>query len=158
MTLHILSLSQTHVLHKKLSGARMFVLNRPEKLNALNLSMIRNIGPQLKAWEVSTLAKVIIMKSTGKGKFSVGDDILGNVKYIHTCICIQTFHTEKPFLFIDILQKANARDPDALYFFQDKFSLVQMIATLQTPYISILDGYACKRHCVDMNKSNSHIK
>ncbi|CEI93040.1 hypothetical protein RMCBS344292_07284 [Rhizopus microsporus] len=112
-------LPETHVLHKKLSGARMFVLNRPEKLNALNLSMIRNIGPQLKAWEVSTLAKVIIMKSTGKGKFSVGDDIL------------------------DILQKANARDPDALYFFQDKFSLVQMIATLQTPYISILDGYAC---------------
>ncbi|CEG78158.1 hypothetical protein RMATCC62417_12804 [Rhizopus microsporus] len=138
MTLHILSLSQTHVLHKKLSGARMFVLNRPEKLNALNLSMIRNIGPQLKAWEVSTLAKVIIMKSTGKGKFSVGDDILGNVKYI-----IYSIPILKTLLFIDILQKANARDPDALYFFQDKFSLVQMIATLQTPYISILDGYAC---------------
>ncbi|KAG0743323.1 hypothetical protein G6F57_000490 [Rhizopus arrhizus] len=96
----------------------MFVLNRPEKLNALNLSMIRNIGPQLKAWDFSTLAKVIIMKGVGNGKFSVGDDIL------------------------DVLNKAKARDPDALYFFQDKFSLVQMIATLQTPYITILDGYA----------------
>lgn len=71
---------QTHVLHRKLSGSRMFILNRPEKLNALNLGMIRNIGPQLKAWDVSKLAKVIIMKGAGKGKFSVGDDILGNFK------------------------------------------------------------------------------
>jgi 3-hydroxyisobutyryl-CoA hydrolase len=40
--------------------------------------------------------------------------------------------------------KAKAKDPDALYFFQDKFGLVQMIATLQTPYVAVLDGYACK--------------
>ncbi|KAI7900649.1 ClpP/crotonase-like domain-containing protein [Cokeromyces recurvatus] len=107
-----------HVLQRKLSGARMFILNRPEKLNALDLNMIRTIGPQLKAWDVSKLAKVIIMKSAGKGKFSVGDDIL------------------------DILVKVKEKNPDALYFFQDKFRLVQMIATLQTPYVSILDGYA----------------
>lgn len=98
----------------------MFILNRPEKLNALNLNMIRNIGPQLKAWDVSRLAKVILMKGAGQGKFSVGDDIL------------------------DILIKAKEKDPDALYFFQDKFALVQMIATLQTPYVSVLDGYARK--------------
>lgn len=115
----------------------MFVLNRPEKLNALNLSMIRNIGPQLKAWDFSTLAKVIIMKGVGNGKFSVGDDILGKlIKFINK---VNWFRYEK-----DVLNKAKARDPDALYFFQDKFSLVQMIATLQTPYITILDGYACK--------------
>jgi enoyl-CoA hydratase/carnithine racemase len=60
----------------------MFVLNRPEKLNALNLNMIRNIGPQLKAWDVSKLSKVIIMKGAGKGKFSVGDDILGALSSI----------------------------------------------------------------------------
>lgn len=59
----------------------MFILNRPEKLNALNLNMIRNIGPQLKAWDVSKLAKVIIMKGAGKGKFSVGDDIYGKRKH-----------------------------------------------------------------------------
>lgn len=111
-------LPETHVLHRKLSGARMFILNRPEKLNALNLGMIRNIGPQLKAWDVSKLAKVILMKGVGKGKFSVGDDIL------------------------DVLTRAKAKDPDALYFFQDKFRLVQMIATLQTPYVAVLDGYA----------------
>jgi 3-hydroxyisobutyryl-CoA hydrolase len=98
----------------------MFILNRPEKLNALNLGMIRNIGPQLKAWDVSKLAKVILMKGAGKGKFSVGDDIL------------------------EVLIKAKEKDPDALYFFQDKFGLVQMIATLQTPYVAVLDGYACK--------------
>ncbi|KAI9280500.1 ClpP/crotonase-like domain-containing protein [Sporodiniella umbellata] len=109
----------THILHKKRSGARMFVLNRPEKLNALNLSMIRNISPQLKAWDFSALAKVILMKGSGEGKFSVGDDIL-----------------------VDVLNRAKAKDPDTLHFFEEKFSLVQMIATLQTPYITILDGYA----------------
>ncbi|CAO3682635.1 unnamed protein product [Rhizopus stolonifer] len=101
-----------------MSGARMFVLNRPEKLNALNLSMIRNISPQLKAWDFSALAKVILMKGAGGGKFSVGDDIL------------------------DVLKKAKSKDPDTLHFFEEKFSLIQMIATLQTPYITILDGYA----------------
>ena len=98
----------------------MFILNRPEKLNALNIGMIRNIGPQLKAWDVSSLAKVILMKGVGRGKFSVGDDIL------------------------EVLLNAKDKDPNALYFFQDKFGLVQMIATLQTPYVAVLDGYACK--------------
>lgn len=50
----------------------------------------------------------------------------------------------------DILQKAKMKDPDALYFFQDKFGLVQMIATLKTPYVAVLDGYACKM-VYDMN-------
>ncbi|KAL0074792.1 ClpP/crotonase-like domain-containing protein [Phycomyces blakesleeanus] len=109
----------THVLHQKISGARMFILNRPEKLNALNLGMIRNIEPQLKAWEVSKLAKVILMKGTGSGKFCVGDDISA-----------------------EVLLKVKSKDPDALYFFQEKFGLVQTIATLNTPYVAILDGYA----------------
>ncbi|KAI8337730.1 ClpP/crotonase-like domain-containing protein [Chlamydoabsidia padenii] len=109
---------KTHVLHRKLSGARLFILNRPEKLNALDLAMIRNIAPQLKAWDVSKLAKVIIMKGANKGKFSVGDDVL------------------------DIIQKVNAKDPDALYYFQEKSALMRMISTLSTPYVSILDGYA----------------
>lgn len=73
----------------------MFILNRPEKLNALNLSMIRNIGPQLKAWDVSKLAKVILMKGVGKGKFSVGDDILGMFACLHVCM-----HTYYIYIYI----------------------------------------------------------
>lgn len=82
----------------------MFILNRPEKLNALTLSMIRNIAPQLKvslsvsdpgcsffrfilkiffvyyqAWDVSKLAKFIIVKGVGEGRFCAGDDILGKL-------------------------------------------------------------------------------
>ncbi|KAI8064453.1 ClpP/crotonase-like domain-containing protein [Gongronella butleri] len=109
---------KTQVLHQKLSGARMFILNRPEKLNALTISMIRNIMPQLKAWDVSKLSKVIIMKGMGEGRLSVGDDVL------------------------DLVQKVKNKDPDALYYFQEKSVLIQMISTLATPYVSILDGYA----------------
>ncbi|KAI7857287.1 ClpP/crotonase-like domain-containing protein [Circinella umbellata] len=109
---------QAHVLHKKVLGARMFILNRPEKLNALTLTMVRNMAPQLKAWDVSKLAKFILVKGVGDGRFCAGDDIL------------------------DILLRVRAKDPDSLHFFQEKFRLVQMIATLQTPYITFLDGYA----------------
>lgn len=52
---------------------------------------------------------------------------------------------------IDILLKVRAKDPDALRFFQEKYRLVQMIATLQTPYITILDGYA-RKHCWEVRK------
>ncbi|KAI8328492.1 ClpP/crotonase-like domain-containing protein [Chlamydoabsidia padenii] len=109
---------KAHVLHHKISGARLFVLNRPHKLNALNLAMVRNIAPQLKAWDVSKLAKVILMKGANEGKFSVGDDVL------------------------EIIDKVNSKDPDALYYFKEKSALIQMIATLSTPYVSLLDGYA----------------
>ncbi|KAI8393958.1 ClpP/crotonase-like domain-containing protein [Radiomyces spectabilis] len=113
-----LDVGPNYVLHKKASSARMFILSRPQKLNALNLSMIRNIGPQLKAWDMSHQAKVILMKGTGPGNFSVGDDML------------------------DIMTKAQAKDSDALYYFQEKSALVQALSTLHTPYIAILDGYA----------------
>ncbi|KAI8149593.1 ClpP/crotonase-like domain-containing protein [Fennellomyces sp. T-0311] len=109
---------QAHVLHRKVLGARMFILNRPEKLNALTLTMVRNMAPQLKAWDVSKLAKFILVKGVGDGRFCAGDDIL------------------------DVLLKVRAKDPDSLHFFQEKFRLAQMISTLQTPYITLLDGYA----------------
>ncbi|KAI9491730.1 ClpP/crotonase-like domain-containing protein [Zychaea mexicana] len=109
---------QTHVLHRKVLGARMFILNRPEKLNALTLTMVRNMTPQLKAWDVSKLAKFILVEGVGDGRFCAGDDIL------------------------DILLKVRSKDPDSLHFFQEKFRLAQMISTLQTPYITLLDGYA----------------
>ncbi|KAL1936353.1 hypothetical protein VTP01DRAFT_487 [Rhizomucor pusillus] len=109
---------QAQVLHKKILGARMFTLNRPEKLNALTLSMIRNMTPQLKAWDVSKLAKVILLKGLDGGRFCAGDDIL------------------------EVLLKTRTKDPDCLRFFQEKFWLIQMISTLQTPFISVLDGYA----------------
>lgn len=35
------------MLHRKHLSSRTFVLNRPKALNALNLSMVRNMTPQL---------------------------------------------------------------------------------------------------------------
>lgn len=43
---------------------------------------------------------------------------------------------------IEVLLKTRTKDPDCLRFFQEKFWLIQMISTLQTPFISVLDGYA----------------
>jgi 3-hydroxyisobutyryl-CoA hydrolase len=87
-------------MHGKVLGLRSFQLNRPYRLNALNLSMIRNIYPQLQvltfkriadtlqifhltsfslyqAWEQSVNCKLIIMKGAGKNEFCAGDDVKG---------------------------------------------------------------------------------
>jgi enoyl-CoA hydratase/carnithine racemase len=38
---------QPDVIQQKTLGLRSFILNRPSQLNALNLSMVRKITPQL---------------------------------------------------------------------------------------------------------------
>ncbi|KAG0338880.1 hypothetical protein BG004_007049, partial [Podila humilis] len=38
---------EADVLHRKHLSSRTFVLNRPKAMNALNLSMVRNMTPQL---------------------------------------------------------------------------------------------------------------
>lgn len=80
------------------------------------------------------------MKGTNKGKFSVGDDVLGKLEHGNG---VSTECTLTP-PDLDIIQKVNTKDPDALYYFQEKSALIRMISTLSTPYVSILDGYACK--------------
>ncbi|KAG2189045.1 hypothetical protein INT44_004187 [Umbelopsis vinacea] len=109
---------QPNVIHGKVLGLRSFVLNRPYRMNALNLSMIRNIYPQLQAWERSDNCKLIIMKGAGKNEFCAGDDVR------------------------DILLQVKQRDPNALHFYREEFDLIHYISTLKTPYISFMNGHA----------------
>ncbi|CAO3683678.1 unnamed protein product [Umbelopsis vinacea] len=109
---------QPNVMHGKVLGLRSFQLNRPYRLNALNLSMIRNIYPQLQAWEQSVNCKLIIMKGAGKNEFCAGDDVK------------------------DVLQQVKRKDPDALHFYREEYDLVHYISTLKTPYVAFMNGHA----------------
>ncbi|KAF9923815.1 hypothetical protein FBU30_006127 [Linnemannia zychae] len=108
---------EANVLHRKNLSSRTFILNRPKALNALNLSMVRNMTPQLQAWDASDLCKVIVIKGAGEKAFCAGGDVR------------------------QVVELANAgKQNDALDFFAEEYKLNHMIATLKTPFVAILDG------------------
>ncbi|KAF9384480.1 hypothetical protein CPC16_008418 [Podila verticillata] len=116
---------EADVLHRKHLSSRTFVLNRPKALNALNLSMVRNMTPQLQAWDASDLCKVIVIKGAGEKAFCAGGDVR------------------------QVVELANAgKHNEALDFFAEEYKLNHMIATLQTPFVAILDGITSKDHYV----------
>ncbi|MGH0191053.1 UNVERIFIED_CONTAM: hypothetical protein FKN15_056525 [Acipenser sinensis] len=63
------------ILLERSGCAGVITLNRPKALNALNLSMIRQIYPQLKKWEKDPETSIVIIKGTGGKAFCAGGDI-----------------------------------------------------------------------------------
>ncbi|KAG9325037.1 hypothetical protein KVV02_001036 [Mortierella alpina] len=108
---------EADVLHRKHLSSRTFVLNRPQALNALNLSMVRNMTPQLQAWDASDLCKVIVIKGSGEKAFCAGGDVRQVVELA-----------------------ASGKHDEALDFFAEEYKLNHMIATLKTPFVAILNG------------------
>ncbi|KAF9178569.1 hypothetical protein BGZ51_007673 [Haplosporangium sp. Z 767] len=108
---------EADVLHRKNLSSRTFVLNRPKFLNALNLSMVRNMTPQLQAWDASDLCKVIVIKGSGEKAFCAGGDVRQVVELA-----------------------VSGKQEEALDFFAEEYRLNHMIATLKTPFVAILNG------------------
>ncbi|GAW18984.1 hypothetical protein ANO14919_084680 [Xylariales sp. No.14919] len=107
------------VVFNNLYGLRTIELNRPNKLNALNASMIRKIVPRLVEWEQSGLANVIVMKGAGDRALCAGGDVAA-------------------------LAKQNMQGPDgqkaSIDYFALEYKLNHYIATYQKPYIAFMDG------------------
>ncbi|KAJ1539740.1 hypothetical protein HK096_000403, partial [Nowakowskiella sp. JEL0078] len=107
---------QLELYHRKLRSARLFLLNRPEKLNALNLDMVYQIYPQLEAWEASDLCKVIIfMAQEGSRAFCSGGDVA------------------------EVIRRAK-EGKDALKFFEEEYKVNHLIGTLSKPVAAIISG------------------
>ncbi|KAF5903386.1 3-hydroxyisobutyryl-CoA hydrolase, mitochondrial, partial [Clarias magur] len=69
------STASAEVLLEKVERAGVITLNRPKALNALNLSMIRLIYPQLKKWEKDSQTDLVIIKGAGDKAFCAGGDV-----------------------------------------------------------------------------------
>lgn len=69
--------SNKEVLFDSFLGLRMITLNRPEKLNALNMIMTRNIYEKLIEWKKSPLAKIILLRGINNRALSAGGDVVG---------------------------------------------------------------------------------
>ncbi|XP_059709418.1 3-hydroxyisobutyryl-CoA hydrolase, mitochondrial isoform X2 [Haemorhous mexicanus] len=108
--------SAEEVLLEKKGGAGIITLNRPKALNALNLSMIKKIYPQIKTWEQDPETFLIIIKGTGGKAFCAGGDIRA------------------------ITEAGKVGDKLIQDFFIGEYRLNNAIGTCKKPYVALIDG------------------
>nr|XP_057937403.1 3-hydroxyisobutyryl-CoA hydrolase, mitochondrial [Doryrhamphus excisus] len=107
---------EPEVLLEKVNRAGVITMNRPKVLNALNMSMIRLIYPQLKKWESDSETDLIIIKGAGGKAFCAGGDIRA------------------------ITEAGKAGDPLTKVFFREEYMLNNAIGTCRKPFIALIDG------------------
>lgn len=95
-------------------------LNRPKALNALSLSMVRDLTAALLAWRDDPMVLAVAIRGTGKegpfGAFCAG----GDIRFFH--------------------QAALAGNPELEDFFTEEYALNHLIHTYPKPYIAFMDG------------------
>ena len=95
-------------------------LNRPKALNALSLSMVRELAGALLAWRDDPAVLAVAIRGTGKegpfGAFCAG----GDIRFFH--------------------QAAHAGNPELEDFFTEEYALNHLIHTYPKPYIAFMDG------------------
>lgn len=104
------------VLLEKRGCAGVITLNRPKFLNALNLSMIRQIYPQLKKWEQDPETSLIIIKGTGEKAFCAGGDIRA------------------------VSEAAKNSQKFSQDFFREEYMLNNAIESCKKPYVAFIHG------------------
>lgn len=107
------------VLFDTLFGVRTIELNRPNKLNSLDGSMIRKIVPRLQEWAKSDMANVVIIKGSGPKAFCAGGDVKS--------------------LAEDNAKGSEGQERSTQYF-ELEYKLDHLIATYSKPYIAFMDG------------------
>uniref|UniRef100_A0A671T8D1 3-hydroxyisobutyryl-CoA hydrolase n=1 Tax=Sinocyclocheilus anshuiensis TaxID=1608454 RepID=A0A671T8D1_9TELE len=106
----------SEVLFENVGNAGVITLNRPKALNALNLTMIRHIYPQLKKWDKDSETDLVIIKGAGEKAFCAGGDIRA------------------------VTEAGKAGDSLAQDFFREEYILNNTIGTYQKPYVALIDG------------------
>ncbi|MBE3594339.1 MAG: enoyl-CoA hydratase/isomerase family protein [Candidatus Carbobacillus altaicus] len=92
-------------------------LNRPDKLNALNIEMIDAIFSVLRAWEADQEVRVVVMRGAGVRGFCAGGDIR------------------------ELYAARETRDHlPARRFFEREYVLDHYVATYPKPILAFLDG------------------
>lgn len=104
------------VLLERRGCAGVITLNRPKFLNALSLSMIRQIYPQLKKWEQDPETFLILIKGAGGKAFCAGGDIKA------------------------LSEAKKAKQNLTQDFFKEEYTLNNAIASCQKPYVALIDG------------------
>lgn len=114
--------NKQEVFLESIGNKGLITLNRPKALNALNMTMVRQITPALKQWEDEHKVMIIIQGTGGKA-FCAGGDVRSIVESVKNLG----------------VSKEEGRSLSA-DFFREEYQLNHLISTLQTPYIALIDG------------------
>lgn len=101
-------------------ASRTITLNRPAKLNSLNLNMVEEIIPRLQEWARSDAAKLIVLKGEGEKALCAGGDVAA--------------------LASGIAKEGAEGSKNATHYFLREYILDQYIATYSKPFVAIQDG------------------
>jgi len=107
---------EAEVLFEVRGRAGIITLNRPKALNALSLTMVRAIHPQLLAWADDPAVERIIIRGAGDKAFCAG----GDIRKLHDW--------------------GRAKEPEFLAFYGEEYRLNACIKHYPKPYIALLDG------------------
>ena len=108
--------TQAEVLLERIDSKGVVTLNRPKALNALNLSMIRSIYPQVKAWEEDPSITMILIKGAGEKAFCAGGDVRA------------------------VTESGKRGDSLCEEFFKEEYTLNNAIGTMPFPWVAFIDG------------------
>src|SRR5690606_37160257 len=94
----------------------VIALNRPEAINALNLSMIKAISGVLRLWEHDDKVRAVLFEGRGTRGFCAGGDVRA------------------------VRESVLKSDPDWARFFADEYIMNGQIAAYPKPVVVIADG------------------
>jgi 3-hydroxyisobutyryl-CoA hydrolase len=118
-----MSSTESEVLFDCDGAARIITLNRPKALNALNLSMVRQIYSQMKKWLNDDKAGLVFIKGAGEKAFCAGGDVLS------------------------VTQSAKSGGTIHKEFFREEYMLNYLIGTYKLPYVALIDGITMGGGC-----------
>jgi enoyl-CoA hydratase len=104
------------VLFEVRHGVGFITLNRPKALNALTLAMIREISPQLAAWQEDSKVKAVVVRGSGERAFCAGGDVRA------------------------VWQAGKDGDRMTEDFFHEEYRLNRLIHVFAKPYVALIDG------------------
>ena len=98
-------------------AAGVVILNRPKALNALSLTMVRELARALDAWEHDPQVVRVVVTSASEKAFSAG----GDIRHLH-----------------DLGREG--RHDEMLTFWREEYILNARIKSYPKPYVALIDG------------------
>jgi enoyl-CoA hydratase len=106
------------ILFERRGGVGFVLLNRPNALNALSLTLIEAFDARLEAWATDPAVKAVVVRGAGIRAFCAGGDVRS------------------------IWEGGRSVGGPASQLFRREYMLIRRIKVLAKPYIALIDGIA----------------
>jgi enoyl-CoA hydratase len=115
--MHAPHAQDAEIICEKQGRTGLVTLNRPKALNALTLTMVRDLTAALDRWETDPEVENIVVTAAGERAFCAG----GDIRQIHDC-------------------GKNGQKDAAITFWREEYQLNDRIKTYPKPYLALIDG------------------